>query len=169
MLSKNFSLIRCRAIGRVTIMEKLFQSVALIQKFEAEKSRFLLKRQPAQHYWKFIVADRLNKESFRESTIREVAWQLDLQRKTDFLVSNMAQLSIEFIESLSENTHRHVAVAFYNVHLYRRTVLESLLQDRSVRWVTAAELCRGVTADGQAIDTRVVKWINDWDVVQPWL
>jgi hypothetical protein len=150
-------------------MKQLFQSVAFIEKFEGDKSRFLLKWQPVQNCWKFIVADRLNKESFRESIIREVAWQLDLQRRTDFLVSNMAQLCVEFIESLPDNTQRHVAVAFYKVHLYRRTAIESLHRDRFSRWVTAAELCQGTTADGQAIDKRIVKWINDWDVVQPWL
>lgn len=149
-------------------MNKIFQSVALIQHNEGDQNKMLLRWQETRDRWEFIVAERLKKESFRESITCEVAWQLDLNRKSDFLVSNMAQLSMEYVETLPNDTTQHVAVAFYNVHIYRRTVLQSLSEDPSNRWLSAAEVCRGQTADGQHIHPRVVAWINKWSVVQPW-
>ncbi len=149
-------------------MEKHFQSVALIQQSENDQIQFLLRRQASQSQWEFIVADRLNQESFRESVTREVAWQLELNRKTDFLVSSMAQLSMEFVETSADETQAHTAIAFYNIHIYRQAVIEQLNEDPVNRWVSAAEVCNGSTIDGQSVDPRVVAWINKWSVVQPW-
>ena len=149
-------------------MDKLFQSVALVQQLQGDKRKFLLRWQADQKCWTFVVADRLSKENFRESVTREVAWQLNLKRQTDFLVSNMAQLSMEYIETMPDQTERHIAVAFYNVHIYRRIALESLTQDPSSRWMSAAEVCQGKTTDGQTIHPPIVNWINKWSVVQPW-
>ena len=149
-------------------MNRLFQSVALAHQLEGDKSKLLLRWQADQNCWMFIVADRLNKESFRESITREVAWQLNLNRKTDFLVSNMAQLSMEYVETMPDASQRHIAVAFYNVHMYRKNILEYLSLDADCRWMSAAEVCQGRTTDGQTIHPRVVNWINKWSVVQPW-
>jgi hypothetical protein len=158
-------------------MDKIFRSVALFQKAEGEQSKFLVRwkrteNKPASSdgndYWKFIVADRLNKESFRESVTREVAWELNLNRKSDFLVSNMAQLSMEYVDTDQDGLEQHVAVAFYNVHTYGRAIREQLTNDPVNRWVSAAEVCAGATSDGQMIHPRVVEWINKWSVVQSW-
>jgi len=149
-------------------MDKLFQSVALVLQSEGDKNKMLLRWQANQNCWEFIVADRLNNESFRESVTREVAWQLSLNRKSDFLVSNMAQLSMEYVETMPDESQHHIAVAFYNVHIYRQPILELLTQDPSNRWMSAAEVCQGKSIDGQAIHPRVVNWIRKWGVVQPW-
>ncbi len=149
-------------------MEKLFQSVALVMHSEGDKSKLLLRWQEDHDCWMFVVADRLNKESFRESVTREVAWQLDLNRETDFLVSSMAQLSMEYFDKTNAETQTHVAVAFYCVHIYRRKVLESLTTDPANRWMSAMEVCQGKTANGQSIHPHIVDWINKWSVVQPW-
>jgi hypothetical protein len=149
-------------------MDTFFQSVALVQQSVEEKNRLLLKWQTNGNYWAFIVAERLNQESFRESVTREVAWQLNLNRQSDFLVSNMAQLSMEFVETMPDESQRHVAVAFYNVHIYRSQVLDCLGQDPSCRWMSAAEVCLGKTLQGQVIHPSIVNWINKWSVVQPW-
>lgn len=153
---------------QLTFMDRLFQSVALAHQLEGDKSKLLLRWQADQNCWMFIVADRLNKESFRESVTRELAWQLNLNRKTDFLVSNMAQLSMEYVETMPDASQRHIAVAFYNVHIYRKNILEYLSRDSACRWLSAAEVCRGRTTDEQTIHPRVVNWINKWSVVQPW-
>jgi len=76
-------------------MQKLHMSVALLQQTVDDRTQMLLRWQANRGCWEFIVADRLNRESFRESVVREVAWQLNLNSKSDFLVSNMAQLSME--------------------------------------------------------------------------
>ena len=100
--------------------------------------------------------------------MREVAWQLNLERKSGFLVSSMAQLSMEYVEELPDASKLHIAVAFYNVHVYRKAVVESLDEDVNNRWVSAAEVCRGSTNEGDPIHPQVVDWINRWTVVQPW-
>lgn len=149
-------------------MDELFQSIALVQKFECNRTKMLLRWQAKLNCWEFIVADRLDRESFRESVTREVAWQLNLNRKTDFLVSNMAQLSMEYVETFTDDSQRHVSVAFYNVHLFRKSARDSISGDASNHWISASEVCQGVTNEGQTIDPRVVSWINKWSVVQPW-
>ena len=115
----------------------------------------------------FIVGCRLERENFRETVIREVAWQLNLDRRRDMLVSNMSQLSIEF-EEPTVDSFRHVALAFYNVHLSKKKVIESVDRDQASQWVTAAEICGGQTSGGQLIHPEVVGWINKYEVVRPW-
>lgn len=125
------------------IRGKAFQSVALVQQSEGDKNKMLLRWQTNQNCWEFILADRLNNESFRESVTREVAWQLSLNRKSGFLVSNMAQLSMEYVETMPDESQHHIAVAFYNVHIYRQPILKLLTQDPSNRWMSAAEDAKG--------------------------
>jgi hypothetical protein len=150
-------------------LEKLFQAVAFVQKFANERKLLLLRWNPQQARWRFIVGRRLGPESFRETTMREVGWQLKLNRKTDFIVSSMAQLSIEYSGTLpSDYAAKHIAVSFYPVHIYRSSVLKKLSEDEDNRWVSATEICDGKTADGQTIDPDVVHWINHWQVLRPW-
>lgn len=141
----------------------------MIQEVGDGPTGWLLRWQPSQNQWQFIIGERLNKESFRETIQREVGWQLNLDPKSDYLVSNMAQLSMEYVdENPNAELHRHVAVSFYQVHIYRRQVLAQIDADQANRWVSAAEICEGKTLDDQAIHPRVVEWINKWQIVQPW-
>lgn len=149
-------------------MKKLFQSVALVRRTDKTPSQILLRRQPQPLQWNFIVGERLNRENSRESITREVASQLNLNCKSDFLVSSMAQLSMEYRQTSPDESQQQIAVSFYNVHIYRRAVLKALSEDDSNQWVSAAEVCQGKTFDGQILDPMVVHWINKWNVVQPW-
>ena len=149
-------------------MDKVFQSVAFVKQTDGSQSKMLLSWRDNAKRLEFIVADRLEKESFRESVTREVAWQLGLDRKTDFLVSSMAQLTMEYFETQPDESQLHIGVAFYNVHIYRQPILEKLTQESSNRWVSAAEICQGETSDGLTIHPRVVAWVNKWSIVQPW-
>lgn len=150
-------------------MEKIFQSVALIQATDNRKTRLLVRGNRTAGGWQFIVGERLGTESFRETTIREVAWQLDLDPAKDFIVSKMAQLSVEWFETVpGEDCESHIAVAFYPVHIYRRGVLEELQADPCNRWVSTAEICAGQTRDRRPIHPTVVNWINKWEILQPW-
>ena len=150
-------------------IEKLFQSVALVQNVEAGSTRWFLRWQPYQKCWQFVVGERLERESFRETVLREVAWQLNLNRKTDFLVSNMAQLSMEFTDrETADKSDRQVAVAFYQVQVYRRSALDLLNATPTGCWVSAAEICAGETTDGQLIQPQIVGWLNQWQIIHPW-
>ena len=149
-------------------MDKVHQTVGIVRASGPGQKKILLHRQSNPAGWGFIVADRLEEESFRESIIREVAWQLDLNRSSDFLVSSMAQMMMEYLEDCPEGTERLVGVAFYNVHIYRENVLKILDRDPENDWFSSAEICEGRTLSGETIHPRVVQWINRWDVIQPW-
>ena len=152
-------------------MEKLFLSVGLIRKPVDESMRWLTLWNESQNHWEFVVASRLEKESFRESITREVAWRLELTRDRDFLVSNMAQLNIEVVEVLpavSSGEPVHLALAFYNVDIYRKQSMKIVDSLQNVRWLTSREVCNGASESGELIDPQVVEWINRWEIVLPW-
>lgn len=152
---------------RILPMEKIFLSIALVQITHNGRTKWLLDERPDG--LGFIAGDRLERESFRETVIREVAWQLDLDRTKDFIVSNMAQISVEFVEAKPHEFHeQHFALAFYNVYLSKRDVIVKLTEDPSKAWVTAAEICAGTSSDGRRIQSDVVSWINKYEVVRPW-
>jgi hypothetical protein len=116
----------------------------------------------------FVIADRLEGESFREAIMREVAWELDVDRKA-FLTSKMAQLNLEFMETLphsSVETHYHVA--FYNVEVYRPALLEMIQSRTDLIWVTSEEICNGATDLGVPFDPTLTYLINRSQVIQHW-
>ena len=150
-------------------LDQHFRSIALIQQVGDGPAKWLLRWEPKWKQWRFVIGERLNKESFRETIQREAGWQLNLDPKSDFLVSNMAQLSMEYVDTDTEtNEEQHVAVAFYLVHIYRRKALDQVNAHAANRWVSAAEICDGKTEDGQLIHPQVVEWINKWQIIQPW-
>ena len=152
-------------------MEKSFLAVALVQNMHNGRTRWLLNQSSGEskRELNFIVGERLEQESFRESVTREVAWQLGLDRNRDFIVSNMAQLSVEFVEIDSEaGQERHIALAFYSVHVGKRNILDAIDEVPSTTWVSAAKICAGVTSEGKPIQSDVVEWINKYEVVRPW-
>jgi len=148
-------------------MEKTFLSIGLVQTTHNGRTRWLLDER--QESLRFIVGQRLEKESFRETVIREVAWQLDLDRNKDFIVSSMAQISVEFVEAKPHEFYEeHIALAFYNVYLSKRSVITRLDDDPSKTWVSAAEICAGAASSGRRIQSDVVGWINKYEIVRPW-
>ena len=149
-------------------MEKHFQSVALIRRMDGEQTRWLVKWDERYQHWKLVRSERLEAESFREVILREVAWELDLDRKRDFAVSKMPRLCMEYVGSLPERDgDLHIAVAFYMVPIYRAEALQRL-ESEEFLWINSEELCRGITSDDVEIDPQGVSWINRWEVVQPW-
>ena len=148
-------------------MNHVCLSIALVQKRSPAGNRWLVQRDTPGSSWQLIVSQRLESESFRETVTREVAWRLELDRHRDLLVSNMAQLSIEF-EEQKRDERVHYALAFYNVQIYRSGALEQVEPRKDIQWLTAAEICSGETTCGESIDSRVVRWINQWKVLRPW-
>ena len=117
----------------------------------------------------FITGERLEGESFRESVRREVAWNLDVDRNSDFLASKMAQLNLEFVESLIDgHDARHYHVAFYNVEVYREKVLDKIAARDDLIWVTSEEICAGKTKLGIQFDPVLKALIRKSEVIQHW-
>jgi hypothetical protein len=150
-------------------MDNISLAVALIRKRYNEKLCWLATLNQTQKKLEFIIGERLEGESFRETTIREVAWAMQLDRKRDFLVSNMAQMNLEFIDQLPGRFHKsHVLVSFYNVEIYRKQVLHRLDEAPDNLWVNSEEICNGVTQCGRAFDPIVPYLINRSNVIQHW-
>lgn len=148
-------------------LEKLFLSIALVQRAGPAGTRCLLKAdgEPLG----FVQGPRLGRESFRETAIRETGWQLNLDPRSEFLVSSLALLSMEYVGVIpGDPVQRHIAVAFYPVKVYRQQVLDRLDSDPAICWVSMAEICAGRTNENRVIDPRVVAWINQWEVIRPW-
>jgi hypothetical protein len=150
-------------------MESISLSVALIRKTYNQSLRWLARLDPATRQLVFVMGTRLEEESFRESAIREVAWELRLDRQRDFLVSNMAQMNLEFIDRIPGRADKsHLRVSFYNVEVYRREVVELLENDRRNFWVTSEEICNGKTQGGRRFDPLVPYLVNRSSVIQYW-
>lgn len=150
-------------------MQKLELSVALIRRNDPDGTRWLARLSADESSLEFVVATRLENETFRESVTREVAWVLELDRQRDFLVSNMAQMNLEFYDALpGQFEDTHTLVSFYNVEVYRNAVLEQLSQDTQNFWVTSDEICSGVTRQGTEFDPLVTYLINRSSVIQHW-
>lgn len=152
-------------------MQKWFQSVALIRRVQDGKNLWLARASRQRpNVLNFVSAPRLESESFRETIRREVAWVLDVDPQRDLLVSNMAQLNLEFVACLPEDeADSHVAASFFLVEIYGRSTMQKIEEDAKNRWLTSAEVCAGYLASGEELDPRLVflldraKVINAWD------
>jgi len=146
------------------------RGIALIRNFNTGNMlRWLGVYDRATQTISFLSGERLEGESFRESVTREVAWNLEVERKSDFLASKMAQLNLEFVESLIDgDEERHYHVAFYNVEVYREKVLDKIAARDDLIWVTSEEICAGKTKLGIHFDPLLIALIKKSDVIQHW-
>jgi hypothetical protein len=150
-------------------MEQLALTIGLIQKVEMGQLFLLLQWSQQQQRWRFVSGQRIERESFRDTIIREVAWQLDLDRQRDFVVASVPQLSVESLEQIpGEDREVTMFVQFFCIHLYGRASVEKVEQDPNLKWFTCAEICQGFTHEGDTIEPAIVEWLNKWQVVQPW-
>ena len=150
-------------------MKKIELAIALIRSTASGTPRWLIKQAGNVSKPSLIIGHRLENESFRETVAREVSWELNLDRRRDFLVANMAQMNLEFVDRLPGNPEKsHIRAAFYNVEIYRSHVLEQLHNDASCRWIDSAAVCDGVTRHGQILNPIVPYLINRSSVIQHW-
>ena len=150
-------------------MENVCLSVALIRKTYNQSLRWLARFNQSTKQLEFVIGERLEEESFRETIIREVAWELMLDRRRDFLVSNMAQMNLEFIDRMPGDFDKnHVVVSFYNVEVYRKDIVTKLEEDSRNFWVTSEEICNGVSRCGRHFDPLVPYLVNRSSVIQYW-
>lgn len=149
-------------------MEKLEIGIALVRKLDSQ-IKWLGKIDRTIKQVDFIMARRLERESMRESVLREVSWELDIDRRRDIVVSNMAQLNLDFETTLlGDGEPSIVSCAFYNVELYRKTVVQLIEEKEDFIWMTSAEICSGTTDDGMELNPLMVELNNQAKVIQPW-
>ena len=150
-------------------MEQLQIAIGLIRRINQDGHRHWMAVWDKRNLcYDFVFSERIGKETFREAITREVAWSLNVERSS-FLVSNMAQLNLEFEATWPETHERQpLAVAFYNVDLYRRQVREELKNREGLIWITAKEIYAGRTIRGLAISSKLCYLINYSQVIQQW-
>lgn len=150
-------------------MQTLVLAMALIRNRSEDGSTWLTKWNGCRNVLEMICGQRLEDESFRETVSREVAWQLDLERDRDFLVSNMAQINLEYDDLLpGDSEPTHIAVAFYSVDLYRRIARERVAANEDLVWVPSSEICEGTTSQGRTFNAVHCALINRAKVIESW-
>lgn len=149
-------------------MDKLEIGVALIRKI-GQRVLWLGKHNQVQQQIDFMIAHRLEKESWRDAIMREVAWELDLDRKQDMVVSNMAQLNLEFAAALPGQVDlTQIVCAFYNVELYGKSAKAKVEENQEFLWLTSNEICEGVSEAGVPISPLLMMLNGRAKVIQHW-
>lgn len=144
-------------------------AVALIRKIDDNGIFWLGRKKQIDGLLKFVIGQPMPRKSLRESITAEVAWEFELNRSRDFLVSNMAQLNFDFPESVpAVKNAQPLKVSFYNVEIYRRSVMQQLDGDPQNVWLTSNEIWDGQTADGQRLDPFVHQLITRSEVIRSW-
>ena len=116
---------------------------------------------------RLLGGQRIGGESFRETVLRECAWQLGLDRARDLLVAHMARINLEFVSSEFPGVEErggqpvHFGIAFYLTLLYSRQARQlanvenacaASANGQRLRWLTPAEVLDGCTVSGQKLD-----------------
>ena len=149
-------------------LPKFFRSVALIPDSTETKPKWLCVWDNNRSCFDFVTAERCGNESFRDCIHREVLESFGLTKR-DVLVSNMAQLNLEFVDTPPESkTNLHIAVSFYLIHLYSRAARHAVKEMVEGRWLTGNELLHGETIDGWSVSPTLSYLLRRADVIQTW-
>lgn len=144
-------------------MTKYFRAFALIPRSDRRESWFCIPDEESK-YITFLAGTPKEDESFRECIKRSVCQSLRIEAR-DILVSNMAQLNLEYVDLLpGEQNARHIAVAFHMVHLYRKPARNAICRSNGI-WLTRRELLCGETFDGRSIDPILIYFLKKSEVL----
>ncbi len=149
-------------------MTKIVYVVPLIRRTEVDSFRWLGIWQAEQGFWDVPVFQKLEDESVQTLLKREIAWRLNIDRN-EFLVARMSQLHVNPIgDSSNPDQDDEVELIFNSVDVVRAKTIETLSGIPDFRWLTASELCSGQTTDQQRVNPKITRWLNRWQVIQPW-
>ena len=150
-------------------LNRINLSISLVRKLTTDGYRWLAIWNESKNYYDFVIGQRLERESFRETVLRETAWELGLDRTKDFLVSNMAQANLQFegfLPGVKEKSE--VNAAFYNVEIFRDNALLLINEDPRTIWLTSQEVCSGQTNDFHRLNPMLTFLIHKSQAVQHW-
>ena len=141
-------------------------SIALIRHHDEPEHHWLSFWNAAAQQFSFVVAERLENESWRECLDRELAWELDLRRGKDYLISSMARLHFEeaIVEPNSDEPAK-LEIEFYVVDPYGRAGREAFKSLPDSRWLSNNELRSGKCESGEAIDPWLVDLLRKADLL----
>gem|GEM_PF-1342302 len=154
-----------RAIERLTV-PLLQASIAMIRHNEQPEMQWLAYWHDQQQHFCFVTAERLENESWRECLDRELAWQLNVRRGQDYLISSMARMHMEeTVFDAATKSDIETTVELYVVDPYGRRGRAAFAAAKDVRWLNNHELRNGRTDDGRAIDAWLVNLLKRADVL----
>ncbi len=78
-----------------TTMPHFIGSIALIRDSDNEQSRWLVRLAANGNTAAFVQAERLQQESYRDALKREIAWELELDARKDFIVSSVPRIHLQ--------------------------------------------------------------------------
>ncbi len=149
-------------------MTKTVFVVALIRRRVNDSTCWLALWSAENDFWDIPVFRRLESETVQELLQREISWLLNIDRR-EFLVAKMAQLHVNPLAAVaSSNADDEAELIFNSVDIYQQAVLDKLGDDDGRRWLTARELCSGITDDNRQINPKIPDWLHRWQVIQPW-
>lgn len=151
-------------------MSELHRSIALLRHPEQLEELWLAHWDARGQCYDFVTAQRLEKDSFRECLDREIAWQLELRRGKDYLISSMARLHLDLELELPDDQSEdgsdlRPAVEFYIVDLYGRAGRATIEANSNLRWLSGREVLAGTTADGKNVAPGLVTLLKMADVI----
>lgn len=146
-------------------MSSFVGSVGMIRHPEQGERLWLVIWDAEQGHFDFVIAEKLENDSFREALQREVAWILPLDRKRDFIISQMARLHLESVLSIGGKDPTYFIVELFVVELYGKQALENVERDDQTRWLAASEILGGKTSDGHPVSPRLVTLLQKADVL----
>lgn len=141
-------------------------SIALIRHPDGKEQSWLAIWCSQYQWYSFVMAERIESESWRECLDRELSWVLPVRRGKDYLISTMARLHLEetvYDAETAEN--RHVAFEFYVVDPYGRPGKAAFSNLADTRWLTNPELRFGQAADGAKIDPELTELLSRADIL----
>lgn len=141
-------------------------AIALIRRWVDEDQRWLVVHAGGETPPRLVEADRLEEESFRESIDREVAWQLNLRRGKDYIVSSVPRLHLEIPIEITHGCsdrqeNRLDVVEFFLVELYGSQAHSRLAESPEVHWWSADELLAEPPSGGLLARQRQLLQIAD--------
>ncbi len=137
-------------------------SVALIRRVEQARTLWLAQWNSRWNHFHFVSGHKYPTESFRECLVRELGEELGLREQTDFVISDEAPTPIEFQEwSLSARAETRYVMELFNVALCPTPAVEAIDRDPLNRWLTEAEIRRGVSADGRPVSPTMIRLLTE--------
>lgn len=141
-------------------------SIALIRYPDGKEQSWLAIWLPQHQWYSFVMAERIEAESWRECLDREISWVLPVRRGKDYLISTMARLHLEETVYDSETAEeQHVAFEFYVVDPYGREGKATFSNLEDTRWLTNSELRSGQAEDGVEIDPQLTELLCRADIL----
>lgn len=128
-------------------------AIALVRGWIDNASKWLVIQDAHAEQYRLVEASRIEEESFRESIDREVAWQLELTRGKDYIVSSVPRLHLEIPIEIAhgcsgELEQRVDVVEFYLVELYGQKAKQTLLENTRIKWWSPEEILNETATHG---------------------